>query len=363
VSNYDSIKDSPHRDKIEAICLQYHPVHWKEPKKYSLRFNLALLKRSLSAYPISVIGDYSRAIDAKLRDLTAQQHFDLLICDFLQPSLNFRGIRGIPTLLFQHNVEHVILRRYCDSAANRIMRFFWWLQWLKMERYEGLACRRFNTVITVSETDKTILEKKYAINNVYSVPTGIDTDYYVPGKEAVEPESLIFTGSLDWLPNEDAIFYFSREILGKIKEQFPKVTLAIVGRNPSKRLLTALKTYPEIRVFASVPDIRPYVYPHGVYIVPLRIGGGTRIKIYEAMAMGKAVVSTTIGAEGLPVTHRENILLADQPMEFAATVIDLLGNKDKREALGRAAREFVVRNSSWQRSAECFAEICRGTVH
>jgi glycosyltransferase involved in cell wall biosynthesis len=163
---------------------------------------------------------------------------------------------------------------------------------------------------------------------------------------------------MDWLPNEDAIVFFADEILPRIVARVPDVTLAVVGRNPSPRLRRHVEGRPAIRITGRVDDIRPHVERAAVYVVPLRIGGGTRIKLYEAMAMGKPIVSTTVGAEGLPVRDGENVVLADTPDAFAAAVVRLLRDGDGRERLGQAARNFVEAHCSWPAAAAAFGAAC-----
>jgi glycosyltransferase involved in cell wall biosynthesis len=312
-----------------------------------------------SRYPFTVISDYSRNLEAALRYLTTSQHFDLLVCDFLQPSLNIKNLNGIPTLLFEHNVESVIPRRHLETARNPIAKLFWWLQWYRMERYEKEACGRFTGVVTVSAKDKDVLEREFGAKKVFTIPTGVDIEYFSPREEPVAENRLVFTGSMDWLPNEDAILFFAREILGPIKRGTPDVKLTVVGRNPSQRLIKELQRYPEINVVGRVDDVRSFISSHALYIIPLRIGGGTRIKAYEAMAMGKAVVSTTVGVEGLPVTHGENVVLADEPDEFASAVKRLLEDAERRNRIERNARSFVEAHFSWGKVADVFADICR----
>jgi glycosyltransferase involved in cell wall biosynthesis len=286
------------------------------------------------------------------------QEFDLLVCDFLQPTLNVKNITHLPSLLFQHNVESMIARRHFESAKNPVSRLFWWVQWQKMKRYEKETCAKFDGIVAVSEQDKDLLEREFAAKNVFTISTGVDTEFFSPNEDAVEKDSLVFTGSMDWLPNEDAILFFAREILGKIKLRVPGVRLSVVGRNPSRRLVNELKPHPEIEVVGWVDDVRPFISKHALYIIPLRIGGGTRIKVYEAMAMGKAVVSTAVGVEGLPVTTDENVVIADDPESFARAVIELLQNRQMRIRIERAAREFVEKNVSWDSAADAFRDIC-----
>ena len=362
ISNVESPKDDPYLESVGKLCQEFYPVPWKEVKKYSCKFYLRVLAKLFSRYPISVSNDYSPGLERTLMEVLQKSQYDLLICDFLQPSINCTKVTGCRTLLFQHNVEAVIPRRHYEIAKNPISKVFWWLQWRKMERYEKATCQRFHGIVTVSESDKRILETHYGARNVFAIPTGVDTGFFSPGVGQPVGNSLVFTGSMDWLPNEDALLYFAKDILGKVKQKIPTVTLTVVGRNPSRHLQQELSRSPEIQVVGWVPDVRPYISSHAVYIIPLRIGGGTRIKAYEALAMGKAMVSTTVGVEGLPVRHGEHLEIADTADEFASAVVALLRDMRRRTLLGNAARDFVRENFSWEKAGQTFAEICGRVV-
>ena len=362
VSNMESAQDNQYLEQVRNLCAEFRPVPWKEARKYTFRFYVKLFRAMFSRYPFTVINDYSRDLESVLCHLTISKPIDLLICDFLQPSLNVRLLKGIPMLLFEHNIESVIPRRHFETARNAFARLFWWLQWRKMERYEKEACKLFTGVVVVSEKDKEILIDQFDARNVHAIPTGVDTKFFAPQEEKIKPNSIIFTGSMDWLPNEDAILFFVRDILRTVKQQIKEVTFTIVGRRPSRYLLKRLNSYPEVTVTGWVDDIRPYISSHMVYVIPLRIGGGTRIKAYEAMAMGKAVVSTKVGVEGLPVRHGEQLVIADEPRQFAAAVVGLLRNVDERKRLEVNARIFVESNFSWEKVAEVFERTCRNVV-
>jgi glycosyltransferase involved in cell wall biosynthesis len=248
-------------------------------------------------------------------------------------------------------------------ARNPLARAFWSLQRARMERYERAMCQRFSAVIAVSDVDKRLLESEFGATRVFAIPTGVDTRYFAPAGTGDTPErGLVFTGSMDWLPNEDAMAFFAKEILHRIRAAVPDVTLTVVGRRPSRTLLRQLAGCPGVRVAGRVEDVRPFVEAGAVYVIPLRIGGGTRIKAFEAMAMGKAVVSTRIGVEGLPVRDGEHVRLADTPEEFSRAVVALLHDEAARRRLGTAARSFVEENFSWQRAAAQFADACRAVV-
>lgn len=358
IANVEHPKDDPYLEAATRVCARFVPVPWQEVTRESWRFYARVLSRLGSRLPIGVINDYSPELERALTRELARSQYDVVVCDFLQPSLNLRKLTGYPTVLFQHNVESVILKRHAETAGNRLMRMFWRSQWRKMHRYESEMCRWFTSVIAVSEVDREVMQREFGATNVHAIPTGVDVDYFAPRDVDVLPNSLVFTGSMDWLPNEDALLFFAEEILPGISAVIPGVTISIVGRKPTPRLLDVLARHPQIRVIGRVEDIRPYVASHAVYIIPLRIGGGTRIKFYEAMAMGKAIVSTSVGAEGLPVVDGENVLIADRPQEFADAVIRLLGDAAERRRLGLAARHFVEANCSWEAAAGVFAEVC-----
>jgi glycosyltransferase involved in cell wall biosynthesis len=167
---------------------------------------------------------------------------------------------------------------------------------------------------------------------------------------------------MDWLPNEDGMLYFVEEILPLIKTGCPDVSVEIVGRNPSAKLRSLTARHENIRFTGWVEDIRPFLARGTVCIVPLRIGGGTRLKIFEAMAMGKAVVSTSIGAEGLPVHSGKNILLSDSPEDFAKSVLSVLHDANGRQRIGGAARKLVEENYSWQSVGKIFASTLEDMV-
>jgi glycosyltransferase involved in cell wall biosynthesis len=209
-----------------------------------------------------------------------------------------------------------------------------------------------------------MIRREYETENVYDVPTGVDVEFFKPsGAIASEANSLVFTGSMDWLPNEDAIRYFTDQIMPLIKQKVSGVTLTVVGRNPYPGLLELSKHDDSIVVTGRVDDVRPFMEKAAVYIVPLRIGGGTRLKIFEAMAMEKAVVSTSVGAEGLPVRNDEELVLADTPEAFAESVVHLLQDQAVARRLGQRAAARVRETFGWRRVAENFASICENTVN
>jgi len=227
------------------------------------------------------------------------------------------------------------LRRvYFQTQANR------------MYDWERRMCGAAARVVAVSPQDVEAMHKMFAIEAV-SVPTGVDLDYFRRSTDAARTADLVFVGSMDWLPNSDGVNYFVRQILPLIWQRKPDCTLAVVGRAPSSAMLGIAREDSRIQVTGTVPDVRPWLWGASVSIVPLRIGGGTRLKIYEAMAAGTATVSTSIGAEGLDVSHPANIRLADRPQEFADQCLKLMNDAGQRKSVAAEALQLVTSCFSW----------------
>jgi glycosyltransferase involved in cell wall biosynthesis len=232
----------------------------------------------------------------------------------------------------------------------------------KMKYYEGRIVRCVDRCIAVSDTDKATFEKDYGLTNVSTVETGVDVNYFSNGSNERIPNRLVFTGSMDWVPNEDAMLWFVEEIFPKIARAIPDVSLTIVGRRPSKKMWQLSKSVTRIEVTGRVDDVRPYLWSGSAFIVPLRIGGGTRIKIFEAMASGIPVVSTSIGAEGLQVGHDRHLLLADTPEEFSAAVIQLFRNPPQARQMAAEAKSLVAERHDWRIVSKQFAAVCSDLI-
>jgi glycosyltransferase involved in cell wall biosynthesis len=286
---------------------------------------------------------------------------DVCVADFLVAMPNLPATTAVPVVLFEHNVEHMIWKRLYEVEKRRWRRALLSLEWRKMQRYEAEACARAGLTVAVSEADRTLLAVGAPGADIRTIPTGVDTSYFHSNGAVEAPAALVFTGSMDWYPNEDAIMYFMDAILPEVRREVPGVSLAVVGRDPTDRLRAA-GAAAGVRVTGTVADVRPYVAEASVYVVPLRVGGGTRLKIFEALAMGKAVVSTRVGAEGLPIVSDRHFLQADSPADFARAVVSLLKDPGRRRALGMAGRRLVEERYSWTEVTGEFERHCQELV-
>jgi glycosyltransferase involved in cell wall biosynthesis len=269
--------------------------------------------------------------------------FDVAVCDFLSASLTFPARLTTPTALFQHNVESALWKRQAAHEANPVKKTAFMMEARKMARYEAAAVRRFHHVIAVSENDKTLMSAMVDSSRISVAPTGVDLAQYraIAGHEASDPV-VMFLGSMDWEANVDGVAYFHAEIWPRVRAAVPTATFRIVGRNPAARVLK-LAEDPSVIVTGSVPSVVDHLRDAAVFVVPLRIGGGTRLKIYEAMASGRACVSTTIGAEGLDYNDGRDIVLADEPEKFADSIIAFLRDDHRRRAFEAAAAAQAAR--------------------
>ncbi|MFN7948943.1 MAG: glycosyltransferase [Blastocatellia bacterium] len=348
--------------QADEYCHRLIAVPWQETPKFSAQFYRELAFNQVSSLPYAIQKYRSPVMQHAIRRELSEVHYDALVCDFLTPSVNLPDELPCPAILFQHNVESLIWQRHYETARGAARKLYFYQQWRRMRRYESAACRRFDAVIAVSRTDRDLMRDEFGISEVYDVPTGVDTEYFKPQRGCRDPLQLVFTGSMDWMPNEDAMIWFAGQILPRIAEALPGVVLTIVGRHPSRRLLELSRRHLRVFVTGRVDDVRPYIDRAAAYVVPLRVGGGTRLKIFEAMAMGKPVISTAVGAEGLPVRDGVDVLLADQPEAFAQSVIRVLTDEVLAHRLGREARAVVCEQFGWQQAAEKFARICERTV-
>ncbi|MEZ5384393.1 MAG: glycosyltransferase family 4 protein [Prosthecobacter sp.] len=306
----------------------------------------------------------SEAFTRRVKELTTQGDFDLVVCDGLAAATAFEGWteeRRIPAVLFQHNVEALIWERLAAVQRHLSMKLFFRVLARRMQRREQELCRLFDGVITISEEDATYHRDCYGLTNVLGcVPAGATIDTRgapLPVIEASDSPCLAFLGSMDWLPNQDAVRWFVTDILPKLRRKVPRLRLSIIGRNPPDSLLRMAGEDRGITFTGTVDSVLAPLRECALMVVPLRAGSGTRIKILEAMAAGVPVVSTTVGVEGLPLRSNEELLIADDVPGITNAILRLLHDDELRRSLAENGMQRVMRDFSWQQSAECFFRL------
>jgi glycosyltransferase involved in cell wall biosynthesis len=278
----------------------------------------------------------------------ASAHADIVISESIGGVELASPLKGLPKLVSLFDIQHELFRRIRGILPGSWEdRLFYLPELAKIRRYEARYYSQFDGAVTVSEADRARLARICPGLKSAVVHNGVDVDYFQPTTDEEVPGRLMFVGHFGYAPNRDAAIYFCEHILPRIQAKAGHVTFRAVGRDAPAEL----SHFPGVQVKSSVPDVRPYLAEAAVVVVPLRAGSGTRIKILEAMAMGKAVVSTTLGAEGLDVDNGRHLVLADTSQAFAQAVIDLLSDPTRRESIGRQARKLVEAKYSWDQQA------------
>lgn len=320
-------------------------VEHSAPGRRSLAIVPQLAASILNPMPLAVSRYRSEELRRRIAALIASEGYDSIVCDFLAAAPNLGDLGQC--ILFQHNVETTIWQRHVAQSGSLAKKLFFQMQAKKMEAYEREICRAAKHVIAVSEIDASRMRTMFGIDSVTSVPTGVDVEYFAPRKAAPSTSDIVFCGSMDWLPNVDAVEFFISEVLPLIRSRLPGTTFTIAGRSPDARVLHAAEGLDGVCVTGKVEDMRPYLWGSKISIVPIRIGGGTRLKIYECMAAGVPVVSTTVGAEGLRYSDGQDIVLADDPAGLAEACTRLLIDDAARRSIAQRAMWRACNEFSW----------------
>ncbi|HKB02468.1 MAG TPA: glycosyltransferase [Gemmataceae bacterium] len=326
-------------------------VDYRVPPKAGAGFYARLLRNVLSPLPYSVATHASRAMQGAMDRLVATDPPDLWHCEWTPYAQAMHGRPG-RWVVMAHNVESVIWRRMAEAEENPLKRWFIRQQWKKFEAFEAWAYTATTQAIAVSREDSDRIEGQFGARDVAVVDNGVDTAFFRPDPAvARDPSRILFLGSLDWRPNLDAVRLLLDDIFPKVRVAEPRATLLLVGRKPPDGLRDQVERCPGVELHADVPDVRPFLHAAGVLAVPLRIGGGSRLKILEALAAGLPVLTTTVGVEGLRLTPGEHCSLADGTDAFAAALLAALrGPEPAREQAARG-RARVLAEYDWSRLA------------
>ena len=334
--------------ELQQLGIQVHLVP-NAPTLPRVSFG-TLVTAFLKQQPITIARYALPAYRQKFRELVATEGFDLVHYEMFHTA-QFRMDTDLPGVLSQQNVDSEIWRRLCGETTNPFYKFAYWTQQLAFQRYERVISPKFDAVTCTSDIDAAVFQRHCSEDTIEIIPNGVDITHYQPDFTSEAPAHLIYIGSMDWYPNEDAVAFFADEALPQIQEKVPDVQFSIVGGNPSARV-KRLAEREGIVVTGRVPEIKPYFAEATVFVVPLRIGSGTRLKILEALAMGKSIVSTSVGAEGLDLKDRKEIFIADEPIAFADAVIRLLTDPTLRRRIGKNGRARVEQDYDWRSIGE-----------
>jgi polysaccharide biosynthesis protein PslH len=316
------------------------------PPKSGPGFYLRLASNLFSPLPYSVAVHASRQLAAALAEVAAREPVDLWHCEWTPYAQSLRGIAG-PRLVMAHNVESVIWQRYHETAEGVLKRWYIRKQWQKFRTFERDILADASLTVAVSPLDAERFRRDLAVPRVDVVDNGVDTSFFRPTSTPRDPKSLLFLGSLDWRPNLDGVVQFLDHVMPTLRKQEPGVKFVVVGRNPPAWLAARLASEPGVALHASVPDVRPYLAAAGVMVVPLRIGGGSRLKILESLACALPVVSTRVGAEGLHLQGGRHLDLVEEVADMTDAIIRAIRDPHRARRQAQVGYEQTIRLYDW----------------
>lgn len=341
------------RHALQEFCrkVTFLPIDHVRPR-WGKQFTALRALLSGSTYTMSwLVSEPARAAIARE---AAANSYDLVHFDTIGLA-PYRGDTGaIPATLTHHNIESHMLRRRADNTRNLAIRGYFRQEAHRLEEAERRAATQFATHITCSDLDRERLHQIAPKANVVVIPNGVDCDFFTSATPPTRPNSVIFVGSMNWYPNVDAMLFFVREIWPRLKERVPTATMDIAGSSPPESLRTLARSLPDVVVHGYLPDVRPLMDSAGVFVCPIRDGGGTKLKILDAFAMKKCVVAHPIACEGINVTAGKNVVLASTPEDFVTELSNLLADEGRRLSIGAAARHLAESQYSFRSIGEQF---------
>ncbi len=355
---YESFRDDPMAAGVfeEIVVLPKAPAYsWWRQQVHRLRKEASFVTRSRTPA-------YFAAQRQRIRDVCARGSFDVVYADGL-PVSQYLMEAGLecPAIIDLHDCFTLLFSRTMQAEPRWLRRMALYTESRSIARLERSLSRVFSRIITNSSVDEAYLKSLDPAANTLTIGNGVDSEFFGPSDAEPDMAKVVFTGVMDYGPNEDAAVYFGEAILPLIREHHPDVQFWVVGKDPTERV-RALAERPGVRVTGGVPDIRPYLQSAGIFVCPLRFGAGVKNKLLAALAMNKAVVATRLSVEGLDLREDEDLLLADDPAEFAARVVQLIENADFARQLGKTGQATVKDKYSWERSAKLLEDTLRSVA-
>ncbi|MCD4727372.1 MAG: glycosyltransferase family 4 protein [Pirellulales bacterium] len=317
------------------------------PGKAGAAFYGRLLWNLLSPLPYSVQVHNSAALRRAIGHYAAAHDVDLWHCEWTPYGKSLSTLACGPWIVIAHNVESLIWQRYCENEANPLKRWYIKRQWRKFERFERRMFSTAPLTVAVSESDSRLMREQFGADRLEVVDNGVDITYFQPNESVRDPSRLLFLGSLDWRPNLDGVGVLLDRIFPRVLAEEPSARLAIVGRKPPPWLVDRVRTCRGVELHADVPDVRPFLHQCGLMVVPLRIGGGSRLKILEALATECPVVSTRVGAEGLRLAPGRHFVQVETMDDMASALVEHIRNPRPIGEMACQGRNVVVQWYNW----------------
>ena len=302
---------------------------------------LLLLKGLLPWRTYTVSWLESKDFTIKLNALLAHKSFDIIHVDTISLAPYVSHLKNIKAVLNHHNIESAMMLRRAENESNLFKKIYFYQEGVKLQKLERRICNKFHLNITCSDLDSERLKAAAGVTNCISIPNGVDLDYFQPMAGKIKPKSLVFAGGMSWYPNLDAMNFFLKSVWPRLVKQIPDISLTIIGKNPPQWMSDMQKEYPNILVTGFVDDVRPYLAEAEIYICPIKDGGGTKLKVLDALAMGKALIADAIACEGIEVVNNKSVIFASTPAEYIEKIKYLLENPKINQELSRNGNQLI----------------------
>ncbi len=334
------------KTELEKFCKQVHLIDISS-RISGFSLTTLAMKSLFQRKPLSVTMYRFEEMRRCIKKVIGGVRFDVIHYDTISLAEYIQDVGGVYNVLNHHGVESFMMRRRVEHEPNPLKKLFYLVESRKLRQYEEENCVKFDLNIAVSVLDKSMLEEIAPSARFEIVENGVDIRYFYPGIDYFGKDRLIFAGRLDQYSNRDAILHFCTRVWPLVRDAIPEMHLTIIGSNPPPRLTDIANNDRRIELLGYVDDVRPYFARAMAVVCPIRDGGGTRVKILDAMAMGMPIISTTIGCEGIDVAPGADLLIADTPDEFLKKIWELYENDTLRAALGTRARKRAEEIYSW----------------
>ena len=347
-------------------------VHVLPMRRGALHDGTAMLRSFAGGKPWMMVRDDRKAMRDLIDQLVRENKFDVAHADQLNMAQYAQRVNGARTVLDAHNALWLLYKRLAETMGDGPRKLLLNRDWQLLKAYEGRMCNDFDAVLAVSEEDKRALQEAMATSSdtlprqaeqrekIVVIPIAVDGDEVAPVQRQSDADHILHIGTMYWPPNIDGVKWFISEVLPLIRAQRPDVMFDIVGARPPQELLDLSKADSRINVTGYVSDPTPFLQSAGVMVVPLRAGGGMRVKILNAMAQALPIVTTTLGCEGIAVKHGEHVLIADTPAAFADAVLKVLNDRALGNALGCAGRRLIDTTYDYRAACRPLEEAYRG---
>lgn len=334
------------RRELGKLCRHIEIVHLPIEASRAVLYRKALVSL-VTRDPLSANWVKDAGMRKQLRSLVESVPFDLVHFDTVSLAAYRDDVGSVPRILNHHNIESHLLKRRIAFEPNPLKRTYYAIEGSKLERYEQRVCAEFDVNFTVSDLDRHRLLQLVPTARAEVIANGVDVEYFSHDGSATTPGNLVMASGMNWFPNRDAALYMCNEIWPLLSARMPGLTWTVVGASPPQQVVDLAARDPRVVVTGFVDDVRPYLSRAEIYLCPMRDGGGTRVKILDALSMSKPIVSTTMGCEGIAVTPGHDVLIADTPDEFVEQVERLHASEELRASLGLAARSLAMEKYSW----------------